>query len=248
MSKLPQKPTFLIIGAQRCATRWLRINLGHHPDVFVLAHEAEYFNDEQRVLKSSASLYMSLFRGWNGEPVVGEASPQYAMPRYEPAEVVGRITWSYPDIRCLFIIRNPYDRAFSAMLDAIRRGELPDDARMDQLDHETLTRLQLFDNSAYEWAIGAYEAVIGDQLKVLVYDDLLEDPQKFYDEALVHIGLEPGFRPPDLETPLFSSRRLRATVPLPDEDHRQSMLKFWENSTRNVERMIGRELPGWHPN
>lgn len=244
---LPSKPTFIIVGAQRAATRWLRINLGQHPDVFTLNYEADYFTSEETMKRVGARGYMALFRGYNGEPIVGESSPSYSMPANDPATIAGRIAWSYPDIKIFFSIRNPYDRAFSAMLEAIRTGELPDDSRLDQMDPVKLAELQLLQNGAYEWSLDAFKETIGDQLKVLVYDDLLEDTGAFFDEALVHLGLEPGFRPRDLETPMFSTRRLRSSVPLPNEDHRQEVLKFAEPSTLNVERILGRELPGWHP-
>ena len=32
-------PTFIVIGAQKCATRWLRINLGQHPQIFTAPSE-----------------------------------------------------------------------------------------------------------------------------------------------------------------------------------------------------------------
>lgn len=243
----PEAPTFLIIGAHRAATRWLRINLGYHPNVFVLPYEAEYFTDEEALHTLGPSGYMKLFKGWQGEPFVGESSHQYSQPLYEPAKVAGRIYFAFPNVRILFIIRNPYDRAFSAMLEAVRRGQLPPDSRMDQLDLETLQRLQLFDNSAYEWTIGPFQTVMEDKFKVLVYDDLLADPQDFYDQALEHIGLEPGYKPKDLNERLYSSRRMRTAIPEPDAEHRRSMLAFWEKTTEHTERLLGRELPGWHP-
>ena len=244
---LPTKPTFIIIGAQRCATRWLRVNLGLHPDVFALAHEADFFCDLPLMQRVGRAGYRRLFVGWDGEPVVGEASPRYAMPSSDPAEVIGRMANAFPGVRYLMLIRDPYERGFSAMLDAVRTGELPEDTRYDAMDPEDVARLQIIRNSAYEWAIGAYRNVVGDDLKVLVYDDLVADPGAVYDAALEHIGLEPGFRPPDLATPLFSTRRLRESIPAPDPAHRQEVLRFAETSVVNVERMIGRELPGWHP-
>jgi hypothetical protein len=41
-------PTFLIIGAQKSATRWLRLNLGLHPAVFAASREIEFFNNRDR--------------------------------------------------------------------------------------------------------------------------------------------------------------------------------------------------------
>ena len=41
-------PTFLIIGADKSATRWLRVNLNEHPDVFAPPGELGFFNSADR--------------------------------------------------------------------------------------------------------------------------------------------------------------------------------------------------------
>ncbi len=42
-------PTFVIIGAQKSATRWLRINLGQHPQIFTARSELHFWNAKWKV-------------------------------------------------------------------------------------------------------------------------------------------------------------------------------------------------------
>ena len=41
-------PTFVIIGAKRAATRWLRFNLDRHPDICAPPLHLDYFSDPDR--------------------------------------------------------------------------------------------------------------------------------------------------------------------------------------------------------
>ena len=52
----PPLPTFLIIGAQKSATRWLRLNLGLHPDVFTAAARARVLQQRRPLPRARARL------------------------------------------------------------------------------------------------------------------------------------------------------------------------------------------------
>ena len=56
-------PTFVIIGAQKSATRWLRINLGHHPEIFTAGSEMHFWNNGHRVEKLGARVVRRPVRG-----------------------------------------------------------------------------------------------------------------------------------------------------------------------------------------
>ena len=62
----PPLPTFLIVGAQKSATRWLRLNLGLHPAVFTAARELEFFNNGDRYRELGTDWYREQFDGWDG--------------------------------------------------------------------------------------------------------------------------------------------------------------------------------------
>ena len=49
MPSEPPLPSFLIIGAQRGATRWLRSNLSQHPQIFMPPFDLGFFDDGRAV-------------------------------------------------------------------------------------------------------------------------------------------------------------------------------------------------------
>src|SRR5690349_3233083 len=108
-------PTFLIIGAQKSATRWLRMNLGEHPDVFAASREIEFFNSK-RFERDGVDWYRAQFDGWSGERIVGDATPGYMFWRHRPDVMAERMHETVPDVRLIAILRNPVDRAHSAVL------------------------------------------------------------------------------------------------------------------------------------
>ena len=133
-------PTFLIIGAQKSGTRWLRINLGQ-------ASRRLHRTNRDAVLPLAGTVrgprvstgIETQFSGWAGEPIVGEATPGYMMWRHRPRRVAERIAQVVPDVRLIAILRNPVDRAQSALIhsETVRqapaqlepaRGHLPEAA------------------------------------------------------------------------------------------------------------------------
>ena len=124
-------PTFIIIGAQKSATRWLRTNLGEHPDIFTRrAPRCTSGTTATGSKKLGLDWYREQFEGWNGEPIVGEATPGYMIWRHHPALVAQRMNEHLPDVRLIAILRNPIDRAQSAMLHHIRRDRIPAGSRL----------------------------------------------------------------------------------------------------------------------
>src|SRR5262249_47403241 len=117
-------PTFLVIGAQKSATHWLRVNLGLHPDVFCADGEPAFFNDKVRYEESGVEWYRAQFAGWSGEAIVGESTPGYMFWRHHPERVADRIGAVLPEARLVAILRNPVDRAQSALIHHVQRGAL----------------------------------------------------------------------------------------------------------------------------
>src|SRR5262245_20093922 len=120
-------PTFLIIGAQKSATRWLRLNLGLHLDVYTQPREVEFFNSADRFDDLGVEWYRAQFDGWRGEPFVGEATPGYMFWRHGAQTVADRIRRVVPEVRLIAILRNPVDRAQSALVHHIEFEALPPD-------------------------------------------------------------------------------------------------------------------------
>lgn len=252
----PPLPTFLIIGAQKSGTRWLRKNLGGHPEVFTAARELDFFSRAEH-FGQGLEAYRAGFEGWAGEPVVGESTPAYMIRRHEPGLVAERIERTLPDVRLLAMLRNPLERAYSAFLHHIWRGRIPPDA--DFLTRATRDpdgdRLDLIAGGLYAASLEPYLARFGPQLEVIVLDDALVTPQVVYDRAAAHIGASLGFRPPRLELVRFStpvapsgpyacadgSRRALTAA------EREALWPFFERDVGRLEELLGVSLDRWRP-
>ncbi len=252
-SKRPPLPTFLILGAQKSATRWLRSNLGRHPDIFAAPAELHFWNVAHRVRSPSGlDWYRAKFERWDGEPVVGEATPGYMIWRHKPAWTATRIKQGLPDARLIAILRNPVDRANSAMVHHIRRQRLPAQSRLVDVVRERRPaendRLCLVSGGWYAGSLQTYKREFGDQLLVLLHDDVLDDPARVYDAALRHVGAEPGFVPPDLSQPVFSNQRARSRGRYDlSADERREMWQYFRHDVARLSAMFDLDLSRWEP-
>ena len=245
-------PRFVIIGAQKSATRWLRSNLGEHPDIFTARTELHFWNIEHRVTKLGLDWYCDQFEGWNGQPIVGEATPGYTIWRHHPDEVAARMKKYQPEVKPIAILRNPIDRATSAMVHHIRRGRLPANSRLVDVVRERTPpekdRLCLIAGGWYAACLEPYLDAFGDQLLVLWQDDINSDPEPVYDATLRHIGAAPDFRPADLSKVVFSNRNSKSG-PHYELSHaeRLEMWSYFSDDVARLEQLLGVDLSRWEP-
>jgi Sulfotransferase domain len=247
-------PTFLVIGAQKCATRWLRFNLGLHPEVYAAPAELSFFNNRSRFEQLGPAWYRERFEGWSGEPIVGEATPGYMFWRHRPRICAERVLEIVPDVRLIAILRNPIDRAQSAMIHHIVAGALDEDSNLLDLVEQTpplRDRLGLITGGWYAKSLMPYRRMFRDKLLVLLHDDLEADARAAYRRAAEHIGATPGFVPPDLERVRFSNRPRRGIdgdrVPALTIEQRRKLYEYFAEDQTKLQRMLGRDLSMWNP-
>ena len=245
-------PTFVIIGAQKSATRWLRTNLGQHPDIFTVSSEMHFWNNKHRVDSRGLEWYREQFEGWAGEPIVGEATPGYMIWRHHPSYVAQRMKEHHPDVRLIAILRNPIDRAQSAMLHHMRRQRIPAGAKLVDVAREHRpSESDWFCLVSGGWYAASLEPFLdrfGDQLLVLLHDDVAADPVRPYEAALRHVGADPTFLPDDLSRVVFSNQRSRAArkSPLAVED-RIELWEYFRDDIARLEQMFALDLSRWAP-
>jgi hypothetical protein len=239
----------LIIGAQKSATRWLRANLGAHPSIFTADFEVAFFNDPRRVRREGLAWYRAQFDGWDGEPVVGEATPGYMVPRHDPQQVARRIDRLLPDVRLIALLRNPVERAHSALLHHARRNRVPRKARLTELvgrgDPE-VDRLELIEAGRYAEALLPYRGRFRNRLLVMLHDDVVADPALVYRRALLHVGADPDFVPSDLDRVVFSNQTAEDTREL-TVDERRELFAYFHDDIDELSRLLRRDLSLWDP-
>jgi len=242
-------PTFLVIGAQRGATRWLRSNLSQHPDVFMPPFDLGFFDDAARFRKPGMAWYEQQFLAWQDEPVVGESTPTYLTAAADPVLVAARIDVTLPDVRLVAVVRQPVERMYSAMLYHIKRGRLSPRKGLFEMIRDqdpAVAQLDLVGGGLYGQNLAPFRRLFDDRLLIVVFDDLRDDPHGVYDAVVRHIGADPSFVPPDLEQILFSSRRSVRAKPVSEAQHRR-MYSIFRDDVEELGAILGRDMSDWDP-
>lgn len=207
----PPVPNFLVIGAMKAGTTSIYRYLGQHPDVFVPAEkEPGFFVYENGRLQWSgphdqqwrAGLrptrweeYLAHFSQVRQESAIGEVSPHYLCDPVAPE----RIRHYLPAARLIAILRHPVDRAYSAFLMKCRRNE-----RLSFVEALAAEPQRIAEGWGYGWhyaALGCYVEPLRryrrlfplEQLEVVLYDDLVEDPHALMRRLYRHLGVDEGF-------------------------------------------------------
>lgn len=244
-------PGFLIVGAQKSATRWMRTALGEHPDVYSATRELEFFNHN---FDKGLKWYLQQFDGWNGEEIVGEATPGYMFWRERPGIQAARIRGLIPRVRLIAILRNPMDRARSAFIHHIRRGRIDPSADLiewvETVDPEK-DKLGIISGGWYAASLEPYRRRFGAGLRVFLHDDVESDPVGVYRQACAHVGVPGGFLPPSIHErrnrgeEALAADNPRARVLDEDAGFRSTLYPQFETDIRKLESMFELDLSLW---
>lgn len=177
---------FLVIGAQKTGTTWLYRQFGkHHQKISFPGGKEVHFWDLFRA--RGMDWYVNLLSKPDGR-LHGDMTPAYAVL---PPEVIAECHGLFPNLRLIYTIRDPAERAWSAAkMDATRAGmkvaDVPDDwfishfrstGSLARGDYETCIR---------NW-LHFYEE---DQLLILRFEEIMEDPASYLGKCFNHLGLE----------------------------------------------------------
>jgi len=198
-------PDFLIIGAQKAGTTWLRALLRQHPDVYMPGREIHFFNNK-RNYRRGVDWYKRRFLLAGSATHVGEKTPGYM---WTNADAVStdlpnshrRVAEVLPDVKLIAIIRNPVDRAISAYNHHLTRGRIPPRLSMDRLlfgDHTDLCRRHgILSTGIYEQQLRDYLEIFDrDQLLVLTFEkDVVENPERGIQKTCSFLDLALNFAP-----------------------------------------------------
>jgi hypothetical protein len=204
------------VGAAKSGTTSVVATLGQHPDVFVPAiKEPFYFsfpdlkpkwagpNDPNDLPVYKWSDYVALYEQEASKRVRIDGSTSYLYDANVPA----RISAAVPDAKIIAILSHPVDRAYSAFLHVRRRTtEETADFRLALSNEEERIRAG-FEHLWHYRAMSVYTPQLKrwfksfprEQIKVLLYDDLVRNPRGMFEETCQWLDLDPRYLP-DEET------------------------------------------------
>jgi len=205
------KPNFIIIGAMKAATTSLYTYLKQHPDVFMTSiKEPMFFNslntENDFVLKGrktkkikSFEEYYSLFKKAENETAIGEASPAYISNN----SCAKLIKDHLPNTKIITILRQPVERAYSNYLHAKRADREPINSFIDAINSEEERIEKNWSPLYYYKEKGFYFRQLSryfkefkkEQIKVILFEDIIDDPQKITKEVFKFLGVDSSFTP-----------------------------------------------------
>ncbi|MCU0269021.1 MAG: sulfotransferase domain-containing protein [Acidimicrobiales bacterium] len=271
-------PTCLVVGAQKAGTSSLAELLGAHPDIGRPHRKELHYFDRRH--DRGLGWYAARFRGVEGAAAF-EATPAYL---YDP-EVPGRIVAALGYVGIVAVLRNPVDRAYSHYWHAVRVGAVRGTFEQALADEPAalargrgvdLAWRSLVDRGRYAAQLERYAAHFGwEQLHVILFEDLVADPQEVADGVARFVGvaplgpswpvqvhrnraarsrLPPVLRPvvraaPHRVRPVVRALTMRPwTPPAMDPRTRGELLAAFAPDNERLTALLGRPLPqSWFP-
>jgi hypothetical protein len=203
-------PDFLVISPPKTGSTWLAANLRAHPAVFVpKIKEVKYFSCYFKWL--DLNWYLDQFAGGAGR-VKGEASPSYAILPVEKIRLIRRLM---PDVKILFLMRDPVFRAWSHARHNHRYREAN---FASGGSYEDIGDARWQENFTHEWPLAAgdylgqlrrWRSVFPrEQFYVGFYEDLARRPEALLREVFAFLGVTP-----DVDFAAFPARERILTGP-----------------------------------
>ena len=199
-------PNFFLIGPMKAGTTAVAEGLKSHPDIFLSEVKEPCFfiyqggnpHGWEAGGKDSLEWYLGLYREAQSQKAVGDASPYYiSMPH-----CAREIRNFNPEAKIIAILRNPVLRAFSMYRywhtntsEPISADDFVECFLNEKLVHDSEQNRSgrfgwLQGNGFYGRLLQAYfGAFPREQIKVLFYDELVNDPRLFYERIYRHLGV-----------------------------------------------------------
>ena len=123
-----------------------------------------------------------------GERLAGEVTPAYARM---PAERIAQVAAHYPDLKIIYLLRNPVERIWSHLNMVRKRREGFDEADVPDLLVRINERHR--ESSDYLGNLDRWGKFFpAEQVHLAFYEELRDEPQAFLDRLYVFLGLETG--------------------------------------------------------
>jgi Sulfotransferase domain len=193
-------PNFLFIGPDKAGSTWLYEALRTHPQVCLSQVKELFFFD--RFYGKGWRWYLKFFEHAGEEHrIVGEICHDYLFSRV----ACRRIARDLPAVKLMVCLREPAQRAFSEYLYLTKLGLLSCD-----FDAALGKEKGLVEHGCYARHLSSYlEYFSREQIYVAVFDDLVAEPQRFFDRLCDFLGLSNCTLSPDVQRTILPAAKPR---------------------------------------
>lgn len=240
-------PDFLIIGAQKSGTTWLADQLSRHPGIYMAPEEIHFF-DKARNFSKGLEWYARHFEDAQAGQLAGEKTPDYLWANGDGAEghlsdVHLKLYQSLPGAKLIVVLRNPVERALSALTHLVRTRRIAPSHNVDELllgrKHHWIRGHGVISKGLYYRQLLAYARLFNrSQLLVLIFEeDIARSPEEGLTQACDFLGLPP-IQPGSADAVQQNASR---------RSHLRLMADFYFPPARPVSLLIDQIVPAWKP-
>jgi hypothetical protein len=261
------QPDFLCVGAQKGGTSWLYQQLESHPDFWMPPiKELHYFDKVSRTkaapphprdgrdlcfMEGIRSLsgqshidlenYARLFEP-KGSLLSGDISPTYSMLN---DEIIERIVSYFPNLRVIFLARDPIDRAWSQLSMGVRLGMIsPFDVTDIEEVIQNLLNPGVLSLSHPSKIVARWKRYVRpDRFRIYFFDDLERNPTELRRSILHFLGSDPE-KPSGRLRADYNSDAGRKKLRLTDKV-RAHVAQFFKDELRACATELGGRAKEW---
>ncbi len=238
-------PDFLGIGAQKAGTTWLWANLRCYPELYLPEpKELHFFDRHCSDGLAEYSLYFSEAAG----RVKGEITPAYS---FLPENRVQFIRSVMPEVRLVFVVRNPIERAWVAAMMALvyKIGRSVEEVNETELLGDLGSRGSL-KRGDYVRTLDTWLSVFPrEQLFVGFFEDLRECPQDLLRRIFEFLGVTTAvdwgcFPYKQVVRPASEVQLPGASPPIPEKCER-FVRELYADQLAELSVRFGARVVGW---
>lgn len=230
---------FMGIGAQKCGTTWLYTTLSQYPDIqFPGKKELHYWDELPR---GNLETYTKKFN--KTDKFEGEITPAYGFLPISTIKEIHR--WTPPNIKIIYMIRNPIDRAWSSAKMALKRAEMVESEASDQWFIDHFRSKGSLVRGDFEFCIRNWRAVF-DEKDILItrYEDLCLNPLELANSCLSHIGINHNLSTADQKDNLSKKQFSGEDLPIRKKLHKE-LLIIYSDKIKSLQNYLEIDLADW---
>lgn len=186
--KIGKLPDFIAIGGQKCGTTSLHYYLSLHPEVYVSREKELDFFVEKLNWHKGVEWYKSNFVG--EAKIYGEISPNYTYyPRFKG--VPEKIYFLVPEVKLIYIFRDPVERAISEYLHTYSVGR--EDRSFEEAFKDISSCRYLFRSQYYLQLEQYLKYFSKSSFYFMTAEDLCNQTEKTLQQLFKFLGVDDSF-------------------------------------------------------
>ena len=187
-------PNLFVIGATKCGTTLFHDLLDQHPDVF-MSRPKELWHFNRTDYHDRKQFYLSYFHDGASVQIRGESTPIYAETLTFP-HIPAALRSFCPDAKIIYLVREPFSRFRSQWRQTLDSGHWAKNtfykSRMPTSYRDAVFSHPPFLTASMYWTnIQNFRHHFPDDaIKVILFDDLVRDPEKCLQNVFAFLGLD----------------------------------------------------------